>query len=624
MTKITFVVPYTEKRELVQLITRIVSESDCPANVNFEILHSKERVDDKSAYWDSDIVIARGLAYSVLKREQRNFHLIEVPISSVDILKAVRSAASCHGAAHVALFLGRTINVDLALLEDLCRLKISRYTVDNDDEVLEAFQRLEAESTCDTVVGGYTACRIAEERGYHTVPFSIGEEAARNAVNEALSAIAASQLEKQRSELLNRIIEMTKEGILALDSQGKILMVNGTCVQMLHLGRKSLIGAPAAGLIPEAVLAVREDGSVIKLGGRDVLVRLDPMVIDGEPEGTVLMLQYVENLQKAEIAVRQKLNQKGLVAKYSFRDIIGHSAPIQRAVEQAKRFARTDSDVLIIGESGTGKELFAQSIHNYSSRSKRPFVAFNCGAIAPNLIESELFGYVGGAFTGASREGKAGLFELAHKGTLFMDEIGELPVSLQASLLRVLQEKEIRRVGDDKIIPIDVRVIAATNVNIREKARTGEFREDLYYRLDILHLPLPPLRSRPEDLEELIPYVTRNFDCGGRPVVFEPAAVELLKELDWRGNVRQLRNVCQRLCILSTTGLVTARDVQELMAESQRELPQEPAYPELTEEEQRLYELVRPKQTKAQLAKKLGVSRSTLWRKTRESNMKQN
>lgn len=186
-----------------------------------------------------------------------------------------------------------------------------------------------------------------------------------------------------------------------------------------------------------------------------------------------------------------------------------------------------------------------------------------------------------------------------------------------------MQEKEIRRLGDDKIIPIDVRVIAATNVNIREKALTGEFREDLYYRLDILHLLLPPLRSRLEDLDDLIPYLTRNFDCDGRPVTFEPPAVELLKEMDWRGNVRQLRNVCQRLCILTTTGTITAEDVRELIAESRRELRQEAA-PQLTEEEQRLYELVRPKQTKAQLAKKLGVSRSTLWRKTRESNLKQN
>ena len=307
---------------------------------------------------------------------------------------------------------------------------------------------------------------------------------------------------------------------------------------------------------------------------------------------------------------------KGLVAKYYFQDIIGNSAPLQKAVEQAKRFAKTDSDILIIGESGTGKELFAQSIHNFSNRRKRPFVAFNCGAIAPNLIESELFGYVGGAFTGASREGKIGLFELAHKGTLFMDEIGELPLSLQASLLRVLQEKEIRRLGDDKIIPIDVRVIAATNVDIREKARTGSFRADLYYRLDILHLLLPPLRNRVEDLDDLVPYLTRDFLQDGNAVIYERAAVERLKQIHWHGNVRQLRNTCQRLCILSQTGVVTEADVLEVFADDMEGLtvPEEV----LTEEEQQLYALVHRKQTKAELAKKLGVSRSTLWRKTRE------
>lgn len=632
MTKITFIVPYTEKQELVQQIDRIVGESECPPNVVFEILHSKERIDDKFVYWDSDIVIARGLAYSVLKKGQRNFHLIEIPVSNMEILKAVRSAAEQVGSRHVALFLGKTVNIDLNLLEDLCKLQITRYTVDNDDEVLEAFDRLAQTPGCDTVVGGYTACRIAVERGYDAVPFCIGEEAARNAVNEALSAIEASHREKQRNELLNRIIEMTEEGILALDSAGKILMINGICKRMLHLRQKNVISARASDLVPETVLSAHEDGTIIKLGGRDVLVRRAPMMVDGEPDGTVLMLQYVENLQKAEIAVRQKLNQKGLVAKYDFQDIIGHSAPLLRVVDQAKRFAKTDSDILIVGESGTGQELLAQSIHNYSDRRKRPFVAFNCGAIAPNLIESELFGYVGGAFTGASREGKVGLFELAHKGTLFMDEIGELPLSMQASLLRVLQEKEIRRLGDDKIIPIDVRVIAATNVNIREKALTGEFREDLYYRLDVLHLLVPPLRGRVEDLDDLVPYLTRGLECGGHQVRFEQAAVERLKSMKWPGNVRQLRNVCQRLSLLSRTGVVTELEVEELIAESQWELHQE-SEPEaaaecglsgetLTPEERQLYELVKRKQTKAELAKKLGVSRSTLWRKTRDTKMK--
>ena len=195
-----------------------------------------------------------------------------------------------------------------------------------------------------------------------------------------------------------------------------------------------------------------------------------------------------------------------------------------------------------------------------------------------------------------------------------MDEIGELPLSLQASLLRVLQEKEIRRLGDDKIIPIDVRVITATNVDIHEKARTGAFRPDLYYRLDILHLALPPLRSRVEDLDELVPYLTRQFQCAGVPVQFTPEAVACMKRWDWQGNVRQLRNICQRLCVLTQTGIITEADVWEVLEDAAGR----PVENLLTPEEQQLYELVRRKQSKAELAKKLGVSRSTLWRKTKD------
>ncbi len=618
MTKVAFIVPYTEKRDWVQFIDLILEDINCPSNVSFEILCTEGRIESLLADWEGDLVIARGLAYSVLKQRNYPFHLIECPLANIEILRAVQSAANQLGAYRVALFIGKNASIEIPFCESLCRVKLDVFEVENDDEAAAQFRMMEEHGGCDAVVGGYTVCRIATDKGFSAIPLRMGEEAVRTAIHEALSVIEGSRREKQRNELLNCMIEMMEEGIVALDSQGTILKINQICMEMLHLRRKNVVGLPAKDCIPETVLDVREDNSIIKLSSRNVLVRRNPIVIDGETEGTVIMLQYVEALQKAEIAVRQKLNEKGLVAKYYFQDIIGSSAPLQKAVEQAKRFAKTDSDILIIGESGTGKELFAQSIHNFSNRRKRPFVAFNCGAIAPNLIESELFGYVGGAFTGASREGKIGLFELAHKGTLFMDEIGELPLSLQASLLRVLQEKEIRRLGDDKIIPIDVRVIAATNVDIREKARTGSFRADLYYRLDILHLLLPPLRNRVEDLDDLVPYLTRDFLQDGNPVIFERAAVERLKQFPWHGNVRQLRNTCQRLCILSQTGVVTEADVLEAFAEDMEGLtvPEEV----LTEEEQQLYALVHRKQTKAELAKKLGVSRSTLWRKTRELN----
>lgn len=198
-----------------------------------------------------------------------------------------------------------------------------------------------------------------------------------------------------------------------------------------------------------------------------------------------------------------------------------------------------DGTVLITGETGTGKELFAQSIHNYSSRSKAPFVAINCAALSPSVLESELFDYVKGAFTGALSEGKAGIFETAHRGTIFLDEIGELPIDIQAKLLRVIQEKEIVRIGDTRVIPIDVRIIAATNRDLEEEVRLKHFRSDLFFRLNVLTLRLPTLDGRRED----IPFLSRFFLAQKKtPHEFTEDALAYLQGFPWPGNIRQLRN----------------------------------------------------------------------------------
>ena len=351
MTKVAFIVPYTEKRDWVQFIDLILEDINCPSNVSFEILCTEGRIESLLADWEGDLVIARGLAYSVLKQRNYPFHLIECPLANIEILRAVQSAANQLGAYRVALFIGKNASIEIPFCESLCRVKLDVFEVENDDEAAAQFRMMEEHGGCDAVVGGYTVCRMATDKGFSAIPLRMGEEAVRTAIHEALSVIEGSRREKQRNELLNCMIEMMEEGIVALDSQGTILKINQICMEMLHLRRKNVVGLPAKDCIPETVLDVREDNSIIKLSSRNVLVRRNPIVIDGETEGTVIMLQYVEALQKAEIAVRQKLNEKGLVAKYYFQDIIGSSAPLQKAVEQAKRFAKTDSDIRKSGET---------------------------------------------------------------------------------------------------------------------------------------------------------------------------------------------------------------------------------------------------------------------------------
>lgn len=291
----------------------------------------------------------------------------------------------------------------------------------------------------------------------------------------------------------------------------------------------------------------------------------------------------------------------------------------------AQRYSRVNSNVLIVGETGTGKELFAHSIHQASSRSDQPFVALNCAALPENLLESELFGYEAGAFSGAAKGGKIGLFELAHRGTIFLDEIGEIPITLQAKLLRVLQEKEIRRIGSTSVHPIDVRVVSATNINIEEKIRSGQFRSDLYYRLNLLDISIPPLRERREDVQELVDFYLTRFACemGKRIPTVTPEAAQLLMQYDWPGNVRELRNVCERLIVLNDSDFVSAELLRQLKIFRESKAREPVILPE-EQMEDTVYSRLKPKKKKKELAEELGVSRTTLWRMAkRQSELEQ-
>lgn len=341
----------------------------------------------------------------------------------------------------------------------------------------------------------------------------------------------------------------------------------------------------------------------------------------------------IQKEQKFKAEVKKKLHRKGLVAKYSFEDIKGHSKVIRNTVSIAKSFSKVDSNIIIEGETGTGKELFAQSIHNASSRCKGPFVAVNCAALSEHLLESELFGYVEGAFTGAAKGGKAGLFELAHSGTIFLDEISEIPIELQAKLLRVLQEKEIRRIGDEHVIPIDVRVIAATNKNLKVMVENKTYRQDLLYRLDVLNLMVPPLRNRVDDILLLIDYFYKNINnqCG---LYMCSSAKKLLSHYKWPGNIRELRNFCERLLVLAENHIINIQDVKYALGVADvdenhienniaKDLLLNPDTPIIQsfptiERKAIIGALEKTKNNKSQAARILGIDRSTLWRKIKK------
>lgn len=358
---------------------------------------------------------------------------------------------------------------------------------------------------------------------------------------------------------LTAIIGATQDAISVADASGNGLMINQAYTRLTGLTEKDVIGKPANVDIAEGpsmhmqVLRTRKPVKNVpmKVGPmrRQVVVSVDPVFVGDELKGSVGVIHDVSEIMRlTEELERMKKIVRQLEAKYTFDEIVSVNPLVSQAVEQAKRVASTSATVLLRGESGTGKELFAHAIHSASSRRNKPFVRVNCAALSESLLESELFGYVDGAFTGARKGGRKGLFEEAEGGSIFLDEVGVMNLSLQASLLRVLQEKEIIRVGDSKPTSIDVRVIAATNVPLEQLVAEGRFREDLYYRLNVIPIFIPPLRQRPEDLPSLCDHLIKklNQEYGRSVERVSPEVMEVFKRYRWPGNVRELENVLGR------------------------------------------------------------------------------
>ncbi|WP_078545854.1 sigma 54-interacting transcriptional regulator [Litchfieldia alkalitelluris] len=379
--------------------------------------------------------------------------------------------------------------------------------------------------------------------------------------------------------MLEAVIQSSDDAISVVDEQGRGIIINPAYTRITGLTEEEVIGKPADVDISEGesmhmqVLTTRRPvrGFKLKVGPnkRDVVVNVAPIIVEGKLKGSVAVIHDMSEIRTLTNELhRARQIIRTLEAKYSFEDIIAISEEMKVAIEQAKLGAKTPATVLLRGESGTGKELFAHAIHNASDRKFNKFVRVNCAALSESLLESELFGYEEGAFSGAKRGGKRGLFEEANNGSIFLDEIGELSANTQAKLLRVLQENEIVRVGGTKSITINVRVIAATNVNLEKAISTGAFREDLYYRLNRMPIHIPPLRMRKQDITELSHHLLHkiNQDYGRKIEGLTPEAIDYLMLYDWPGNVRELENVLGRAVIFMNSNefFIDIKHIQSL------------------------------------------------------------
>lgn len=571
-----------------------------------------------------DVIVARGITYGKICKLYPEKHITRLVFDGMDIVEALFQCRNTYHPSHIGLCLGRDRLQDLLPeLEDLSGAQVSLYDVQDEESAKEAVDACLRDGA-DAVVNGGTVSNLCRKRGIPWTYIHMRMETIRQAVLEAVKVAHSMNLERTKSHIIRTILNSNEDAVLALDEAGKLLEANDQAYRLYGLAfLPEWRGTPIRDIRPKltyigsrTIPCKDGDEELVSINGQRYMVKY--RLISGETSaiGTLITTSSASRILQEEQHIRKGLVRRGLTSKYTFRDIIAVSERMCSKVDMAKKFSRVNSNVLLTGETGTGKELFAHSIHAASARANQPFVAVNYATLPENLLESELFGYEAGAFSGASREGKSGLFEQAHHGTIFLDEIGEIPVTLQAKLLRVLQEKEVRRVGSTTVIPIDVRVISATNVNIQQQIQEGKFRSDLLYRLNTLEIHIPPLRERPEDILPLIEHQMRIIaaEQGTTPPELTLEAQELLKQYSWPGNVRELRSICERIVVMSPSRTIDKAVLMDLHVF--RALSSEPAAQAAVQTEP-LPVVLPPVIRKKGLAKELGVSRTTLWRMTK-------
>lgn len=476
----------------------------------------------------------------------------------IDVLESLQRLEDEDGIAgkKVALLLHENNTIQLSRVAPFLKNDIRKFTFSNQEDMIEVQHHI-VSSGFDAIMIEPTGLAVAREHNIPAYSLTYSEELVLDALEQVNRILDMSRKEVLWIKQVQAAIDASPYAILATDGTGSINLYNRKAASVIGRGVGSLMNRPVMEVFKdESWSKVYTDGTAqekirVKVGGTDYFSTRTPIIQDDQIIGSVWTLQEVKQTRDIENKFHS-LQTEGLVAKYHFSNILCKNTVMRQVVEQAKAYAKTNLTVLIEGETGTGKEMIAQSIHNASHCRSGPFVAINCAAVAESLLESELMGYEEDSFAGAKKSGKIGLFELAHNGSLFLDEINQISPLLQSKLLRVIKERTIVRVGGDRMIPVNVRIIAASNESLKKKVSAGLFRSDLYYCINVLHVQLPPLRDRPEDVRLLISKFARERGADEKEIDALCCAVS---NYSWPGNIRELENYVMRSTILGSRGV---------------------------------------------------------------------
>ncbi|MFZ5946190.1 MAG: sigma 54-interacting transcriptional regulator [Bacillota bacterium] len=567
-----------------------------------------------------DVIISGGGNGQHIKNHIKEIPVIVFKITVADLLEGIKNLNK--QVSKIGILGYKDAIPDLMAFREHISFDFTQDWFISTKQMKNKFQKMVDEG-CDGFIGTGLVCDYATDFGFPAY-MVYSKENVEETFKEAFKYQWALNFNREREERTNAILNYSKKAFLFINTDRKIQTANTLAEKILGISRNKLVGSFLDEIVDatefNSVMCGEEEvsESVIKLKGKELAVTYKAIKIDNHLSEVIAILD-----DSCSTCIQTDKNRKesihsGFTASYSFRNIIGHSKAIQDVIESAQGYAVSNYTILILGETGTGKELFAQSIHNHSSRNNRPFVSVNCSALPNSLLESELFGYESGTFTGGRKEGKPGLIEQANTGTLFLDEIGDMSPEGQVMLLRVLQEKKLRRLGGNKIISVDVRVVAATNQPLENLVERGLFRSDLYYRLNVLNLDLPPLRSRRGDIPDLIDHFIKehglSMDTKNKDII---KRLLLQADYQWPGNIRELENLFLKItCNPFSEPEEIKLLIEKLLFFGNYKGEASRSNACLENEEYKILEVLEQTQwNRTKAAKTLGMSRTTLWRK---------
>lgn len=584
-----------------------------------------------------DVVFGGGATGRLLRRNLGQ-PVITVARTHLDILQALIKAQKFGHRIGLTSFVRPTNGIDIfaRLLDIQIRQIVFNTTTELINEIGKAI-----EEGIECIVGGGICKEISASLGVEGFIVTPSSEVIERAFDEARAIAVSQRKEREESERLRVILQTVAEGVIGIDTHGHVNLINQTAAEFFDLDPQKVIGKTLPGILKgTGLLNVLKTGipdvdKIRRIGNIDIVINSIPISSNKKTKSVVSTFRKASRIQKIDRTLKEKLYTKGLITKYTINDFKGQSRDVEQLRNKTAMYAATNVTILIQGETGTGKEIIAQGIHNLSDRKNKPFVAINCSALPETLLESELFGYEEGAFTGAKRGGKIGLFELANEGTLFLDEIADIPPSLQARLLRVLEEKEVMRVGGDRVVRVNIRILSSTYKDLAIEVKEQRFRADLYFRLAVLRLYVPSLRNRKEDIPLLVHELLSRYTQGGKMEI--PAeAMEQLQMYGWPGNVREMDALLKSYSALLGEKNSDQKLFQELFKEvrensllqpdpdwqfsnvpDNKEMPTLKEKVECFEKKQIDMALLESRFNRQEAARRLGISPNTLWRKSK-------